>query len=176
MVTLLRRFSRARSLLGMGFRSPRAAAEFYNASRRCGDLFVTAVKSQSCCRISRRWQSGDHSHSHSQHHLAGKEGDRVFKLGLAADVALSAGKSVAGYLSGSTAVIADAAHSISDIVSLSYDRWSASSSCTDLKERLEFNFTEVPYFKILCHIVILFLGMAKFDTTSIEVFLTFTLR
>ncbi|KAL8215396.1 hypothetical protein R6Q57_004845 [Mikania cordata] len=43
-------------------------------------------------------------------------GERIFRLGLAADVGLTAGKILAGYLSGSTAIIADAAHSLSDVV------------------------------------------------------------
>lgn len=37
-------------------------------------------------------------------------------MGLAADVGLAAGKALTGYLSGSTAIIADAAHSVSDVV------------------------------------------------------------
>ncbi|KAL5712960.1 Metal tolerance protein C1 [Ranunculus cassubicifolius] len=53
---------------------------------------------------------------HCHHQDNSKEGDRVFKLGLAADIALASGKAITGYLSGSTAIIADAAHSISDIV------------------------------------------------------------
>lgn len=55
---------------------------------------------------------------HSHHHGGdgGEASERIFRLGLAADVALTAGKTVTGYLSGSTAIIADAAHSLSDIV------------------------------------------------------------
>ncbi|XP_076902940.1 metal tolerance protein 2-like [Bidens hawaiensis] len=60
-----------------------------------------------------RWHVG---HSHHHHDQTSKEGDRIFRLGLAADVGLTAGKVLAGYLSGSTAIIADAAHSISDVV------------------------------------------------------------
>ncbi|XP_076884814.1 metal tolerance protein 2-like [Bidens hawaiensis] len=61
--------------------------------------------------IWKRWHVG-----HSHHDQTSKEGDRIFRLGLAADVGLTAGKVLAGYLSGSTAIIADAAHSISDVV------------------------------------------------------------
>ncbi|CAN6312788.1 unnamed protein product [Urochloa humidicola] len=56
---------------------------------------------------------------HSHHHGGdggGEASERIFRLGLAADVALAAGKAVTGYLSGSTAIMADAAHSLSDIV------------------------------------------------------------
>jgi len=56
---------------------------------------------------------------HSHHHGGdggGETSERIFRLGLAADVALTAGKAVTGYLSGSTAIVADAAHSLSDIV------------------------------------------------------------
>jgi Co/Zn/Cd efflux system component len=58
----------------------------------------------------------DHDHHH--HHVSGKEGEKVFRLGLAADIGLAIGKTLTGYLSGSTAIIADAAHSISDVVTL----------------------------------------------------------
>ncbi|XP_010269455.1 PREDICTED: metal tolerance protein 2 [Nelumbo nucifera] len=63
-------------------------------------------------KIPRRWHVG---HSHHQHHSS-KEGENIFRLGLAADVALATGKCFTGYLSGSTAIIADAAHSVSDVV------------------------------------------------------------
>lgn len=72
-------------------------------------------------KIPRRWHLGhshhDHDHDHDDHlpqHL--KEGENIFRLGLAADIALATGKAFTGYLSGSTALIADAAHSISDVV------------------------------------------------------------
>jgi divalent metal cation (Fe/Co/Zn/Cd) transporter len=56
---------------------------------------------------------------HSHHHGGedgGETSERIFRLGLAADVVLTVGKAVTGYLSGSTAIAADAAHSLSDIV------------------------------------------------------------
>ncbi|PWA78843.1 cation efflux family protein [Artemisia annua] len=57
-------------------------------------------------------------HSHINHHdETSKEGERIFRLGLAADIGLTVGKAVTGYLSGSTAIIADAAHSLSDVLS-----------------------------------------------------------
>ncbi|KAI3829596.1 hypothetical protein L1987_03722 [Smallanthus sonchifolius] len=64
-------------------------------------------------KIYKRWHVGRAHHHHDQ---TSKEGDRIFRLGLAADVGLTAGKVLAGYLSGSTAIIADAAHSLSDVV------------------------------------------------------------
>lgn len=68
-------------------------------------------------KITRRWHLG-HSHGdhENQHLLLRKEGENIFRLGLAADIGLAAGKAMVGYLSGSTAIIADAAHSISDVV------------------------------------------------------------
>uniref|UniRef100_A0A803NB57 RNase H type-1 domain-containing protein n=1 Tax=Chenopodium quinoa TaxID=63459 RepID=A0A803NB57_CHEQI len=42
-----------------------------------------------------------------------KKSDNISKLGLAADIGLTVGKAVTGYSSGSTAIIADAAHSLS---------------------------------------------------------------
>ncbi|KAJ7972922.1 Metal tolerance-like protein [Quillaja saponaria] len=75
-------------------------------------------------KISRRWHLG-HSHDHEHHHhFNGKEGENIFKLGLAADIGLATGKAFTGYLSGSTAIIADAAHSISDVVLSGVALWS----------------------------------------------------
>ncbi|XP_031373740.1 metal tolerance protein 2 isoform X2 [Punica granatum] len=80
--------------------------------------------------VPRRWHLGhSHSHSHSHDHhehlqLSGKEGENIFRLGLAADIGLSAGKAFVGYLSGSTAIIADAAHSVSDVVLSGIALWS----------------------------------------------------
>uniref|UniRef100_A0A0E0D0D9 Cation efflux protein transmembrane domain-containing protein n=1 Tax=Oryza meridionalis TaxID=40149 RepID=A0A0E0D0D9_9ORYZ len=56
-----------------------------------------------------------HSHHHGEEE-GGEASERIFRLGLAADVVLTVGKAVTGYLSGSTAIAADAAHSLSDIV------------------------------------------------------------
>ncbi|KAL6500362.1 Metal tolerance protein C1 [Orobanche hederae] len=68
-------------------------------------------------KIHRRWHGG---HTHGRHDdrdlHSGKEGEKIFRLGLAADIGLAAGKAVTGSLTGSTAIIADAAHSISDVV------------------------------------------------------------
>lgn len=72
-------------------------------------------------KIPRRWHFGhshhghDHDHHH-KHHNSGEEGEQIFRLGLAADIGLATGKALTGYLSGSTAIIADAAHSVSDVV------------------------------------------------------------
>ncbi|KAK4273185.1 hypothetical protein QN277_021633 [Acacia crassicarpa] len=76
-------------------------------------------------RITRRWHMGhshgDHEH---QHLLLQKEGENIFRLGLAADIGLATGKTLVGYLSGSTAIIADAAHSLSDVVLSGVSLWS----------------------------------------------------
>ncbi|KAF7804827.1 metal tolerance protein 2 [Senna tora] len=76
-------------------------------------------------KITRRWHLG-HSHGEleHQHLLLQKEGENIFKLGLAADIGLATGKALTGYLSGSTAIIADAAHSISDVVLSGVSLWS----------------------------------------------------
>lgn len=72
--------------------------------------------------ITRRWHLGHshHHHHHSDNDESGVEGEKIFKLGLASDVVLATGKALTGYLSGSTAIIADAAHSISDVVMQSF--------------------------------------------------------
>ncbi|WCJ21384.1 Metal tolerance protein C1 [Euphorbia peplus] len=75
-------------------------------------------------KIPRRWHFG-HSHSHSSDHQhSTKEGEKIFRLGLGADIGLAAGKAFTGYLSGSTALIADAAHSLSDVVLSGVALWS----------------------------------------------------
>lgn len=70
--------------------------------------------------IPRRWHLG---HSHHPDEDYGKEGEKIFRLGLAADIGLAAGKALTGYLSGSTAIIADAAHSVSDVVNSYFLGW-----------------------------------------------------
>ncbi|XVE73273.1 hypothetical protein DITRI_Ditri11bG0104100 [Diplodiscus trichospermus] len=74
--------------------------------------------------IPRRWHFG-HSHDHhDHHHNLTKEGEKIFRLGLGADIGLATAKALTGYLSGSTAIIADAAHSVSDVVLSGVALWS----------------------------------------------------
>ncbi|KAF1880763.1 hypothetical protein Lal_00011822 [Lupinus albus] len=75
-------------------------------------------------KISRRWHFGHSHNDHDQNQLYQKQGENIFKLGLAADIGLAAGKAFTGYLSGSTAIIADAAHSVSDVVLSGIALWS----------------------------------------------------
>jgi hypothetical protein len=70
------------------------------------------------------WSSGrrthmSHAHDHDGHESQeqlGAYGEKVLRWGLWTDILLTIGKGAAGYVSGSTAIIADAAHSASDIV------------------------------------------------------------
>ncbi|XP_020529806.1 metal tolerance protein C1 isoform X5 [Amborella trichopoda] len=95
-----------------------ASFSLYNSSNNY-NLFVT-FEDNHYSKTSKRWHMG---HAH-HHHPDGKEADYVFRLGLGADIALAIGKSLTGYLSGSTAIIADAAHSISDIILSGVAWWS----------------------------------------------------
>lgn len=71
--------------------------------------------------FSKRWHFGHTGSDHQDQRPAGaEEGERIFRLGLTADIGLSVGKALTGYLCGSTAIIADAAHSVSDVVCLSF--------------------------------------------------------
>lgn len=65
-----------------------------------------------------------HHHGNGYNEGGGLAGERVSKLGLTADIALAGGKAVTGYLTGSTAIIADAAHSLSDVVLSGVALWS----------------------------------------------------
>lgn len=79
----------------------------------------SSVSSQNpAFKIPRRWHFGHSHHDQDHHHLPQQlnDGENIFRLGLAADIALATGKAFTGYLSGSTAIIADAAHSVSDVV------------------------------------------------------------
>ncbi|KAL8167749.1 hypothetical protein V2J09_009248 [Rumex salicifolius] len=82
---------------------------------------ITTNGGSTSSRIFRRWHFG-HSHGgpghqHDRTELgSSKESENIFRLGLAADIGLSVGKAITGYLTGSTAIIADAAHSLSDVV------------------------------------------------------------
>ncbi|KAL5862835.1 hypothetical protein ACOSQ3_000349 [Xanthoceras sorbifolium] len=73
-----------------------------------------------------RLHLGHSHHDHHHHHddFSGKDAENIFRLGLASDIGLATGKALTGYLSGSTAIIADAAHSISDVVLSGVALWS----------------------------------------------------
>ncbi|KAK9086463.1 hypothetical protein Syun_028857 [Stephania yunnanensis] len=92
-------------------------------------LFVPLNSISSPHKIPIRWHFG-HSHHHHHHHhnqddlRSSKRGEHVFRLGLTADIGLATGKAITGYLTGSTAIIADAAHSISDVVLSTVALWS----------------------------------------------------
>ncbi|XP_038988700.1 metal tolerance protein 2 [Phoenix dactylifera] len=119
----------------MGFRIPnvtgfhrayRAARTPLNGHRLVP--FIPAASSaeehQNHSRVGKRWHVG-HSHDHHHHHAGkGPDAEGIFRLGLAADVALATGKALTGYVSGSTAIVADAAHSVSDIVLSGISLWS----------------------------------------------------
>lgn len=71
----------------------------------------------------RRFHMG-HAHHHHEGggggggpDKSGKANERILGWGLWSDICLAVGKGGAGYVSGSTALIADAAHSVSDVVS-----------------------------------------------------------
>ncbi|KAG0557837.1 hypothetical protein KC19_11G160900 [Ceratodon purpureus] len=59
--------------------------------------------------------SHGHDHDHGPHEKLGAYGEKILRWGLWSDIFLTIGKVAAGYVSGSTAIIADAAHSASDI-------------------------------------------------------------
>ncbi|CAL9752868.1 unnamed protein product [Musa acuminata subsp. burmannicoides] len=124
----------------MGFRFSHVAA-FRRSHRPCGHLLPlsgqltaalfpsspAAAETPNHSRIAVRWHVGGHSHSHSHHHHSGDKGkgsEGIFRLGLGADIALAAGKAFTGYFTGSTAIVADAAHSVSDIVLSGVAWWS----------------------------------------------------
>eukprot|EP00232_Nephroselmis_pyriformis_P003243 CAMPEP_0182908040 /NCGR_PEP_ID=MMETSP0034_2-20130328/34947_1 /TAXON_ID=156128 /ORGANISM="Nephroselmis pyriformis, Strain CCMP717" /LENGTH=133 /DNA_ID=CAMNT_0025044145 /DNA_START=118 /DNA_END=516 /DNA_ORIENTATION=+ len=64
-----------------------------------------------------------HGHGHDSHDLSGKEGQRITRVGLWVNVCLAAGKAAAGVMSGSAAMVADAAHSLSDLASDGVTLW-----------------------------------------------------
>ncbi|XP_021906855.1 metal tolerance protein 2 isoform X2 [Carica papaya] len=127
--------------MGFRFHSFNSICKSYLLSRlsACNSLYPShKIHSQFCSfpqlvsdyptrKVSRRWHFGDSHHHHHHHHhsdLSGTHGESIFRLGLAADIGLAAGKTVTGYLSGSTAIIADAAHSVSDVVLSGIALWS----------------------------------------------------
>lgn len=82
------------------------------------------IQIQGAQQCRQNWGSGRRTHMGHAHHEEvsepGGAGEKVLKLGLLADVLLTIGKGAAGYVSGSAAIIADAAHSLSDIVIASF--------------------------------------------------------
>lgn len=80
-----------------------------------------------------------HAHDHDGHESQeqlGAYGEKVLRWGLWTDIMLTIGKGTAGYVSGSTAIIADAAHSASDIVCDPY------CACNSLGFLLSYDFRQ----------------------------------
>ncbi|RRT79739.1 hypothetical protein B296_00001109 [Ensete ventricosum] len=122
----------------MGFRFSHLAA-FRRSHRPYGHLLPlsgqltaalfpsspAAAETPNHSQIGVRWHVGGHFHSHHHHgDDKGKGSEGIFRLGLGADIALAAGKAFTGYFTGSTAIVADAAHSVSDIVLSGVAWWS----------------------------------------------------
>jgi hypothetical protein len=89
------------------------------SSRRAPHLSPSCARAPLASPSGAHWlvpvrDHGGHSHPHGED--SGQASEKIFRLGLAADVVLTVGKAATGYLSGSTAITADAAHSLSDIV------------------------------------------------------------
>ncbi|BFI29330.1 ferrous-iron efflux pump FieF [Marchantia polymorpha subsp. ruderalis] len=73
----------------------------------------------------RRGHMGHAHHTPGERDNTGKAGERVLRWGLWGDIFLAIGKGGAGFVSGSTAIIADAAHSVSDIALSGVALWSS---------------------------------------------------
>ncbi|RYR70775.1 hypothetical protein Ahy_A02g005083 isoform B [Arachis hypogaea] len=119
-------------------------------------------------RIPRREHFGHSHHDHDHHHRFSQdlkeEGENIFRLGLAADIGLATGKAFTGYVSGSTAIIADAAHSISDVVL---------SGIALLSFRLAKapRDKEHPYGHLICISMLLHLSLICFKFTRLDSFM-----
>lgn len=112
-------------------RSPRSNKTYYPSIQSLNSQFQdqpsSVFSSNYYYKVPVRWHLG-HSHDHQHHPLSEKEGENIFRLGLGADMGLAVGKALTGYVSGSTALIADAAHSVSDVVS-NWSVWNSFNSC-----------------------------------------------
>lgn len=99
--------------------SPPAITNSLNSQFRCFPPYLPS-ENPGYNIVPRRWHLG-HSHDRHEHQqLQTKEGEKIFLLGLFADIGLATAKAFTGYLSGSTAIIADAAHSVTDVVIWSF--------------------------------------------------------
>ncbi|MBU6393906.1 MAG: cation diffusion facilitator family transporter [Sphingomonadales bacterium] len=71
----------------------------------------------------------DHGHGHAHHHHAPASFGRAFAIGIALNTAFVAVEAVYGVLAGSMALVADAGHNLSDVLSLAV-AWAASVLAT----------------------------------------------
>ncbi len=69
---------------------------------------------------------GHHGHDHGHHHHAPASFGRAFAIGIALNTAFVAVEAVYGVLAGSMALVADAGHNLSDVLSLAV-AWAASA-------------------------------------------------
>lgn len=102
--------------------TPFLSSEYAKTSMRGWNVSIAKTKGSEEWR--QVWSDGRRTHMGHAHDLDGHEsqekvgayGDKVLRWGLWTDMLLTIFKGAAGYISGSTAIIADAAHSASDIV------------------------------------------------------------
>lgn len=71
----------------------------------------------------------DHGHGHGHHHYAPASFGRAFAIGIALNTAFVVVEAVYGVLAGSMALVADAGHNLSDVLSLAV-AWAASVLAT----------------------------------------------
>ena len=104
------------------FNHPFSSMEFAIATMHGWNISIG--KTKDIYEWSHYWCDGRRSHmghahdcdDHGRHEKLGAYGEKILRWGLCSDITLTVGKVAAGYISGSTAIIADAAHSASDIV------------------------------------------------------------
>lgn len=94
-------------------------------------LNITKVQPKSSAERVQFWSDGKRthmSHAHDHNQVGHESQEKVLRWGLWTDMTLTVGKGAAGYVSGSTAIIADAAHSASDIVLSGVALWTSKAS------------------------------------------------
>lgn len=129
----------------------------------CNIAAVSADPAQtSACGHRHRHGTGNHRHNHHHHHGHHHHGGSAHGFAFAVAVALNGGfvvaEAVAGWLSGSMALIADAGHNLSDVLSLVL-AWVASAMGTrPPSERLTWGYKSSTILAALANAVLLALA------------------
>src|ERR1700712_3537099 len=110
----------------------------------------------------------DHAHGHGDH--APKDMGRAFAIGVALNSAFVAGEVVAGFWTGSLALLADAGHNVSDVLSLLLAWGAVALARRAPTERRTYGLRKATILASLANAVLLLLAVGAIVAESIHRF------
>ncbi len=109
-----------------------------------------------------------HGHDHGHHHHHGELRGGAFAIGAALNIALVVGQIVAGLLSGSLALLADAGHNAGDALGLILSWWTGSLSRRPPSARRTYGWGRSTILSAMANAVILLVGVGAIVLEAIQ--------